>query len=99
MSLFTPQTNNKQMDEAYARLNEHVKRCKTFDEFLQHFMYIAKSQDPDVLNKWLLKVLYVLMRRENEHEFDRLLRLVDDTKKAEIRHWLESALAKFGGDK
>lgn len=90
-----PSTGDKKMDEAYGRLSLHVKKCKTFDEFLQHFKYIVKTDDTEVLNRWLLKVLYVTMRREEEHRFDKLLRLVDDTKKAEIESWLESALAKF----
>lgn len=91
----SPNTGDEKMDEAYMRIKEHIKKCKTFDEFFMHFKYIVKTDDKEVLIKWLLKVLYVLIKREDEHEFDRLLRLVDDTKKAEIRHWLESALAKF----
>ena len=91
-----PNTGDAKMDEAYDRLKEHIRRCKTFDEFTMHFSFIVKTDDVEVLNVWLLKVLYVLMRREDEHEFDRLLRLVDDGKAQTLRAWLKESLAKFG---
>lgn len=91
-----PNTGDAKMDEAYGRLKEHIRRCKTFDEFTMHFSFIVKTDDVEVLNVWLLKVLYVLMRREDEHEFDRLLRLVDDEKAGTLRAWLKESLAKFG---
>lgn len=94
MSLFQPNTGDKKMDEAYANLKVHIDRCKTFDEFVQHFNYIVKTKDTEVLNKWLLKVLYVNMRLDNNpiHDFDRLLESVDEAKKQELIAWLGNAL-------
>lgn len=100
MSLFTPNTGDEKMDKAYSNLKEHIDRCKTFDEFLQHFNYIVKTDDPEVLNRWLLKVLYVNMRLDNapKHDFDKLLELVNEAKRDEIRNWLDSMLLKVGGN-
>ncbi len=98
MSLFTPQTGNEKMDKAYANLQEHVDRCKTFDMFLQHFNYIVKTDDKEVLNKWLLKVLFVNMKQSREkHDFDKLLECVDEAKKMELQLWLKTTLEKKGG--
>ena len=96
MSLLAPNTGNKKMDEAYVKLQEHVSICKTFDDFEMHFNYIAKTQDKEVLNKWLLKVLFVNMQQvpHAKHDFDSLLESVDDTKKQELRNWLEASLKK-----
>lgn len=96
MSLFTPQTGNEKMDKAYANLQGHVNKCKTFDDFFMHFNYIVKTDDKEVLNKWLLKVLFINMKQtpHAEHDFDRLLKLVDEEKKQELISWLKATLEK-----
>ena len=96
MSLFTPNTGDKKMDEAYSNLKVHIDKCKTFDEFLQHFNYIVKTDDAEVLKKWLLKVLYVSMKLDNSpiHDFDKLLERVDETKQKELLDWLSNTLNK-----
>ncbi|WP_294962285.1 hypothetical protein [Sulfurimonas sp.] len=98
MSLFTPNTGDKKMDEAYLNLKVHIDKCKTFDEFIQHFNYIVKTDDTELLNKWLLKVLYVNMKLDNtdKHDFDKLLESVDEVKKQELKNWLEVSLKKQG---
>ncbi len=96
MSLFTPITGDEKMDKAYANLKKHIGKCKSFDEFLQHFNYIVKTDDAEVLNKWLLKVLFVSMKIESadKHDFDRLLESVDKIKQKEMLDWLEMSLKK-----
>jgi len=84
------------MDKAYANLQEHVNKCKSFDDFFMHFNYIVKTDDKEVLNKWLLKVLFVNMKQSREkHDFDRLLEAVDENKRAELHAWLKANLEKF----
>jgi len=97
-SLFTPQTGNEKMDKAYANLQEHVNKCKSFDDFLMHFNYIVKTDNLEVLNKWLLKVLFVYLRQtKDKHDFDKLLECVDEAKKMELQKWLKTTLEKKGG--
>lgn len=88
-------TGDKKMDEAYVRMQEHVSRCKTFDDFFMHFNYIVKTDDIEKLNKWLLKVLFVNLKYD-KHDFDKLIDIVDDTKKQELQNWLSNSLKKQG---
>lgn len=94
MELFTPNTGNAKMDKAYMNMQEHVNKCKNFDEFLMHFKYIAKTDDAEKLNEWLLKVLFVNMKYDNQekHDFDKLLESVDIQKQQELRDWLQTTL-------
>ena len=100
MNLFAPNTGDKKMDEAYSRLKTHIDKCKSFDEFLQHFNYIVKTDDAELLNKWLLKVLYVDMKQDStpKHDFDKLLERVDEAKRQEMQNWLNGMLLQVGGD-
>ena len=100
MSLFEPNTGDKKMDEAYSNLKVHIDKCKTFDEFLQHFNYIVKSDDAEVLKKWLLKVLYVSMKLDiaTQHDFDKLLERVSEVDKQKLERWLQVELEKVGGN-
>jgi len=88
-------TGDKKMDEAYVRMQEHVSRCKTFDDFFMHFNYIVKTDDVEKLNKWLLKVLFVNLKYD-KHDFDKLIDIVDDAKKQELQNWLSNSLKKQG---
>jgi len=98
MSLFTPNTGDAKMDKAYQNLQEHVSRCKTFEEFLQHFNYIVKTDDKEVLNRWLLKVLFVNMKQDpnEKHDFDRLLGLTNENERQKLTQWLNNELEKRG---
>ena len=96
MNLFTPNTGDKKMDEAYVRMQEHVSKCKSYDDFQMHFKYIVKTDDLEVLNNWLLKVIYVNLKYVNTpiHDFDRLLECVDDKTKKELKEWLRTTLER-----
>ena len=86
-------TGDKKMDEAYMRMQEHVSKCKTFEEFEMHFSYVAKTDDLEKINRWLLKVLFVNLKYA-KHDFDKLIDLVDDAKKQELQNWLSASLKK-----
>jgi len=98
MSLLRVNTGDEKLDKAYENFKIHVDKCKSFEEFLQHFNYIVKTDDAEVLKKWLLKVLFVSMKQESvkKHDFDVLLESVDDVKREEIQSWLRTALIKHG---
>ncbi len=93
MNLFAPKTGDEKMDKAYQNLQVHITKCKSFDEFFQHFNYIVKTDNKEVLNTWLLKVLYVQMKQK--HPFDVLRDSVDDKKKKEIETWLNESIKKY----
>jgi len=101
MSLFTPNTGDEKMDKAYMNLQGHVDKCKTFDDFFMHFNYIIKTDDKDVLNKWLLKVLFVNMKLDphKKHDFDKLLESLGETERQGLKIWLKDNLEKVGGNK
>ena len=92
-------TGDKKMDDAYMRMQEHVSKCKTFDEFSMYFSHIVTTDDPEILNKWLLKVLYVSMKQDPKelHDFDKLLSLCDKEKADELQKWLKDNIKiKYG---
>lgn len=95
MSLFAPNTGDKKMDEAYMHMQEHIGKCKNFDDFFMHFNYIVKIDDKELINKWLLKVLFVSMKYA-KHDFERLCDSVDEIKKQELQNWLDTSLKKQG---
>jgi hypothetical protein len=94
-NLLTLNTGDKKMEEAYMKMQDHVSKCKNFDDFYMHFNYVVKTDDYEHLNKWLLKVLFVNMKYD-KHDFDKLLDSVDDLKKQELRNWLSASLKKQG---
>jgi len=97
MSLL-PNTGDPKMDKAFINFKEHVDKCKDFATFLQHFNYIVKTDDPEILNRWLLKVLFVLLKQQAVHDFDKLCAAVPEHKAKELREWLEAYLIKYTKD-
>lgn len=96
MNLFTPNTGDEKMDKAYVNMQEHVMKCKSFDDFLMHFKYIVKTNDLEVLNKWLLKVIFVNIKYDSQekHDFEKLLECVNDTDRENLKVWLRTNLEK-----
>lgn len=90
-------TGDKKMDDAYMRMQEHVSKRKTFDEFSMYFSHIVTTDDPEKLNTWLLKVLFVQMKQvpKELHDFDKLLSYLDPIKKKEMEVWLQLNLEKY----
>lgn len=95
-SLFTPNTGDEKLDEAYKRIQMYVESFDTFPKFEKYFNEIVQTDDMKRLNKWLLKVLFVQMKY-TEHDFDKLIRLLSDENAEKIKQWLDSELKKVEG--
>jgi len=98
-----PQTGNEQMDEAYQRMQVHVDKCNSFEQFHNYFNQVLKSNDKEKLNTWLLKVIYVHLKQP-KHEFDQMLELLEKNEPEKVQRlkvWLSNSLfeAKEGGAK
>ncbi|AXH14356.1 hypothetical protein CP985_05700 [Malaciobacter mytili LMG 24559] len=91
--MFTPNTGNDKLDRAYNNLSMHISAYNNFEEFYNYFQRIVKTDDKDVLNKWLLKVLFVQMKY-NKHPFDELTELVNNENAAKLKDWLDNELKK-----
>lgn len=99
MSGLNPNTGNEKLDEAYNRLSLYVENFEGFVEFYNCFLKVVKTDDKEVLNKWLLKVLYVNLEQKstpNKHKFDILLENVTVENKAMPESWLDNKLKEVG---
>ncbi len=97
MSKLNPNTGNEKMDEAYNRLSLYVESFEGFIQFYDYFFKIVKTDDKEVLNKWLLKVLYVNLKqtpKPTKHKFDVLLEKVDENKRQQLEAWLDKSLGQ-----
>jgi hypothetical protein len=74
--IFTPQTGDAKMDEAYGRFLAYVDRYENFPSFFDGFMREVKSDDTVYLNRWLLKVLFTHLK--SKHPFDEIYEKADD---------------------
>lgn len=97
MSILNPNTGNERMDEAYAKMQMYVSAFADFESFYNYFLKIVKTDDKKILNKWLLKVLFIDLKYTNNalHPFDKLLTCVDENKKKELEAWLVNSLKKW----
>lgn len=101
MSGLNPNTGNDKMDEAYQRMLMCVSTFEGFVEFYNYFLKVVKTDDKEVLNKWLLKVLYVNLEqtpKPTKHKFDVLLEKVSVENKAMLESWLDNKLKEVGGE-
>ena len=97
MSGLNPNTGNEKMDEAYNRLSLYVESFEGFTQFYDYFFKIVRTDDKEVLNKWLLKVLYVNLKQTpqpKKHKFDVLLERVDEVKRQQLEAWLDKSLGQ-----
>lgn len=102
MQILTVDTGNKQLDEAYKRIQVHMVSYDNFESFENYFNTIIKDTDKDTVFKWLLKVLYWEFKYGREsiekHDFDVLCERVSPEKKAKFESWLQESLKSVGGD-
>lgn len=101
MSGLNPNTGNDKMDEAYQRMAMYVDSFEGFVEFYNYFLKQVKTDNKEVLNKWLLKVLYVNLKqapKPDKHKFDVLLEKVSVENRATLESWLENKLKEVGGE-
>lgn len=97
MNILTVSTGNKKLDEAYKNIQVHICTFDKFVEFESYFHSIVKTDDKEVLLRWLLKVLFIEFkygRTQNKHDFDILLERVSSEKKEQLEKWLKDNLAK-----
>ncbi len=99
--MLIPNTGNDKLDRAYNNLSMHISAYNNFEEFYNYFQRIVKTDDKDVLNKWLLKVLYVQIKatNKNKHDFDLLiekLRVNEPIKANNLSKWLKESLKEVG---
>jgi len=91
-----PQTQDATMNEAYKNLSEHIGKFADFDAFYRYFLTVVKTDDQSKINKWLLKVLFVLLKQNqnHKHDFDKLCEIVDMQKREDLMSWLKESLKK-----
>ncbi len=102
--MLTPQTGNEKMDAAYQKMVVHISGFNSFEQFYNYFLKQITTDDKDKLNKWLLKVLFVNLKRK--HPFDEMVELLQNKepdKAKNLNTWLDNTLfeakAKYGGEK
>jgi hypothetical protein len=100
MNILLVNTGDAKLDEAYKNIQVHICSFDKFVEFESYFNSVVKTQDKEVLLKWLLKVLFVEFkygRTQNKHDFDILLERVSSKDKEVLENWLKDKLEKVGG--
>jgi hypothetical protein len=99
MNILLVNTGDAKLDEAYKNIQVHICSFDKFVEFESYFNSVVKTQDKEVLLKWLLKVLFVEFkygRTQNKHDFDILLERVSSKDKEVLENWLKDKLEKVG---
>ncbi len=97
MNIVTIQTDNTKLDEAYKNMQIHISSFNDFDTFDEYFKDVIKTDDYEVLSKWLLKVLFAEFkygRTEQKHDFDVLLENTNEANKQQLINWLKTNLEK-----
>ena len=97
MNILNVNTGDAKLDEAYKNIQVHICTFDKFIEFESYFHSIVKTDDKEVLLKWLLKVLFIEFkygRTQNKHDFDILLERVSSSDKALLEKWLKEKLEK-----
>lgn len=99
MNILNVNTGNEKLDEAYKNIQVHICTFDKFVEFESYFNSVVKTDDKEVLFKWLLKVLFIEFkygRNQNKHDFDILLERVGSEQKLKLEMWLKDNLEKVG---
>lgn len=100
MNILSVNTGDAKLDEAYKNIQVHICTFDKFIEFENYFNSIVKTDDKEVLLRWLLKVLFVEFkygREQIKHDFDILLERVSPEKKEQLEKWLKDNLEKVKG--
>lgn len=101
--MLTPQTGNEKMDAAYQKMLVHVSGFESFEQFYNYFLKQLKTDNQELLNKWLLKVLFVELKRK--HPFDEMIEMLEtkepvkaQTLKKQLEDNLKTVKARYGGN-
>ncbi len=100
LEILTVNTGNDKLDDAYKRMQIHISTFNNVEEFENYFNSILKGNDPELVKKWLMKVLFWEFKYGRDegasakHDFDVLCENVSAQKKKELKAWLELNLRK-----
>lgn len=97
MNILSVNTGDKKLDEAYKNIQVHICTFDKFIEFESYFNSVVKTQDKEVLLRWLLKVLFIEFkygRNQIKTDWDILLEKASPDKKQQLEKWLKDNLEK-----
>ncbi len=100
MQILTVNTGNDKLDDAYKRMQVHISTFNNVEEFENYFNSILKDNDPEVIKKWLMKVLFWEFKYGREegakakHSFDILLEHLKVEDRQKMENWLKNELEK-----
>ncbi len=97
MNILNVNTGDAKLDEAYKNIQVHICSFDKFIEFESYFNSVVKTDDKEVLLRWLLKVLFVEFkygREQIKHDFDILLERVSPDDRKVLEKWLKEKLEK-----
>lgn len=100
MNILSVNTGDAKLDEAYKKHSSAYFYLDKVCRVRELFNSVAKTDDKEVLLRWLLKVLFVEFkygRTQNKHDFDILLERVSTSDKEKLENWLKEKLEKVGG--
>lgn len=97
MNILSVNTGDAKLDEAYKNIQVHICTFDKFVEFESYFNSVVKTQDKEVLLRWLLKVLFIEFkygRNQIKTDWDILLEKASPDKKQQLEKWLKDNLEK-----
>lgn len=97
MNILLVNTGDEKLDEAYKNIQVHICTFDKFIEFESYFNSVVKTQDKEVLLRWLLKVLFIEFkhgRSQIKTDWDILLEKASPDKKQQLEKWLKDNLEK-----
>lgn len=104
-------TGNEKLDTAYNNLSSRIDLCNDAEEFITFFYKTVKTEDKEIINKWLLKVLFVQIKyvqsnikQKDKQELDELTKefmqlcsLLNKEQKAKVESFVKNNLEKVKG--
>ncbi len=97
MNILNVNTGDAKLDEAYKNIQVHICTFDKFVEFESYFNSVVKTDDKEVLLRWLLKVLFIEFkygRNQIKTDWDILLERVSISDKEKLENWLKEKLEK-----
>lgn len=98
MNILTVSTGDAKLDEAYKNIQVHICTFEKFIEFESYFNSVVKTQDKEVLLRWLLKVLFIEFkygRPQNKHLFDMILEKSKPEDREKLEQWIDATAKKL----
>jgi hypothetical protein len=103
MNILTVNTGDAKLDEAYKNIQVHICSFDKFIEFESYFHSVVKTQDKEVLLRWLLKVLFVefkygratISEKQEKHLFDLILDKSKPEDREKLKQWIDATAKKL----